>query len=591
MGGGLMRPRTLLALVAAALALALPLVLPVFQVTLLTNIAIISVTVIGLVLLTGISGLTSFGQAAFMGVGAYTTALLTTRYGWNPWLTLPAGMLLTALIANVLGLITLRMQGHYLPLATIAWGISLYYVFGNTPALGGFTGIREIPPVSLFGLTLDQPREFAYLALLFLALSILAAQFLLSSRFGRALRALRTGAVVAEAFGANTFTLRVQVFVLSAVMASAAGWLYAHQQRFVNPTPFGLNVGIEYLFMAVLGGSGYVWGGVAGAVLITLLREVLQNVLPRLLGENTNYEIVVLGVLMILALQFARRGLWPLVERFVPAGTPRLLAHALTFPPRPAPASGSPVLRVRNAVKQFGGLRAVNDVSFDVNAGEIVGLIGPNGAGKSTMFNLVTGVNPATSGTVEVLGQAAGRLPARAIHRLGVARTFQHVKLFPELSLLENAMMGGYSRASAGILRSMLHLERGEEAALQQLALTQLERVGLREQAYEQAGNLALGQQRLLEIARALVADPSFLLLDEPAAGLRFGEKQDLSALLKKLRGEGVTILIVEHDMDLVMNLVDRLVVMNSGQELAQGSPEQVRGNPAVREAYLGADV
>lgn len=586
-----MRPRTLLALVAAALALALPLVLPVFQVTLLTNIAIISVTVIGLVLLTGISGLTSFGQAAFMGVGAYTTALLTTRYGWNPWLTLPAGMLLTALIANVLGLITLRMQGHYLPLATIAWGISLYYVFGNTPALGGFTGIREIPPVSVFGLTLDQPREFAYLALLFLALSILAAQFLLSSRFGRALRALRTGAVVAEAFGANTFTLRVQVFVLSAVMASAAGWLYAHQQRFVNPTPFGLNVGIEYLFMAVLGGSGYVWGGVAGAVLITLLREVLQNVLPRLLGENTNYEIVVLGVLMILALQFARRGLWPLVERFVPAGTPRLLAHALTFPHRPAPASGSPVLRVRNAVKQFGGLRAVNDVSFDVNAGEIVGLIGPNGAGKSTMFNLVTGVNPATSGTVEVLGQAAGRLPARAIHRLGVARTFQHVKLFPELSLLENAMMGGYSRASAGILRSMLHLERGEEAALQQLALTQLGRVGLREQAYEQAGNLALGQQRLLEIARALVADPSFLLLDEPAAGLRFGEKQDLSALLKKLRSEGVTILIVEHDMDLVMNLVDRLVVMNSGQELAQGSPEQVRGNPAVREAYLGADV
>ena len=586
-----MRPRTVLAVVAALLALVLPLVLPVFQVTLLTNIAITSITVIGLVLLTGISGLTSFGQAAFMGVGAYTTAVLTTQYGWNPWLTLPAGMALTALIANVLGLITLRMQGHYLPLATIAWGISLYYVFGNSPRLGGFTGLREIPPVSLFGFVLDQPREFVYLALAFLALAIVAAQFLLSSRFGRAMRALRSGTVVAEAFGANTFALRVQVFVLSAVMASVAGWLYAHQQRFVNPTPFGLNVGIEYLFMAVLGGSAYVWGGVAGAVLITLLREVLQDVLPRLLGENSNYEVVVLGVLIILTLQFARRGLWPLVERWVPAGTPRLLAHALTFPHRPAPRAGSPVLRVRNAVKQFGGLKAVNDVSFDVNAGEIVGLIGPNGAGKSTMFNLVTGVNPATAGTVEVLGQSVGRQPARAIHRLGVARTFQHVKLFPELSLLENAMMGGYSRASAGILRSMLHLERREEAALQQLALTQLERVGLREQASEQAGNLALGQQRLLEIARALVADPSFLLLDEPAAGLRFGEKQDLSALLKKLRGEGVTILIVEHDMDLVMNLVDRLVVMNSGQELAQGTPPQVRGNPAVREAYLGAEV
>ena len=249
------------------------------------------------------------------------------------------------------------------------------------------------------------------------------------------------------------------------------------------------------------------------------------------------------------------------------------------------------LLEVTGLSKAFGGVQAVDDFAFDAKPGEIVGIIGPNGAGKTTIFNLVTGVNPATSGTVEVLGHDAGRLPARAIHRLGVARTFQHVKLFPELSLLENAMMGGYARGQAGLLRSMFHLERGEEAALQQLALTQLGRVGLREQAYEQAGNLALGRQRLLEIARALVADPSFLLLDEPAAGLRFGEKQELAALLKKLRSEGVTILIVEHDMDLVMNLVDRLVVMNSGQELAQGSPQQVRDNPAVREAYLGAEV
>jgi branched-chain amino acid transport system permease protein len=343
--------------------------------------------------------------------------------------------------------------------------------------------------------------------------------------------------------------------------------------------------------MAVLGGAGYVWGGVAGAVIITLLREWLQDLLPALLGTSGNYEVVALGILIILTLQFARRGLWPLVERLVPAGPPRLLTRALTFPHRPLPAPGTEVLRVDHAVKQFGGLRAVNDVSFGVNAGEIVGLIGPNGAGKSTMFNLVTGVSPATSGAVTLLGRAAGRLPARTIHRLGVARTFQHVKQFSELSLLENAMMGGYARARAGMLGSLLHLERREEAALQQAALAQLGRVGLRDRAFDLAGNLALGQQRLLEIARALVADPAFLLLDEPAAGLRYGEKAELAALLRKLRDEGVTILIVEHDMDLVMGLVDRLVVMNGGQELAQGSPREVRANAAVREAYLGAEV
>jgi ABC-type branched-subunit amino acid transport system ATPase component/ABC-type branched-subunit amino acid transport system permease subunit len=586
-----MTPRLILALVAAAIALALPAVLPVFQVTLLTNVAIAALTVVGLVLLTGVAGLTSFGQAAFMGVGAYTTALLTTAYGWNPWLTLPAGMVVTAGVAALLGLATLRMQGHYLPLATIAWGISLYYVFGNTPALGGFTGLRGIPPVNVFGLDLTDPRRFAYLALVFLALGIVAAQFLLSSRVGRAMRALRSGTVVAEAFGANTFSLRVQVFVLSSVFASAAGWLYAHQQRFVNPTPFGLNVGIEYLFMAVLGGAGYVWGGVAGVILITALRELLQNVLPSLLGTGGNYEVIVLGIIIILVLQFARRGLWPLLERLVPAGTPRLLARALTFPHRPDPTPGSVILNVQDAVKQFGGLKAVSDVSFDVKAGEIVGLIGPNGAGKSTMFNLITGVNPATRGSVNLLGRDATRLPARTIHRLGVARTFQHVRLFPELSLLENAMMGGYARGKAGIIASLLHLERREEAALQGAALAQLERVGLRDRAFDQAGNLALGQQRLLEIARALTADPAFLLLDEPAAGLRYGEKAELSALLRRLRDEGVTILIVEHDMDLVMNLVDRLVVMNGGQELAQGKPQEVRDNPVVREAYLGVDL
>ncbi|GHF37709.1 branched-chain amino acid transport system permease protein [Deinococcus metalli] len=583
--------RSLLGAALLAVALLLPVTLPLFQVTLLVNVMIFAIVAVGLVLLTGVVGLTSFGQAAFMGVGAYTTALLTAQHHVSPWLSLPVGLAITALIAWVLGLVTLRMQGHYLPLATIAWGISLYYVFGNTPALGGFTGITDIPPVPVLGARLTSPRTFAYLALAALLLVMALSTNLLRSRVGRAMRALRGGPVVGEAFGVNNVRLKIEVFVLSALFASVAGWLYAHAQRFVNPTPFSLAAGIEVLFMAVVGGVQSVLGAVFGAALITELREVLQDVLPALLRVHGNFEVIVFGILVIVILQFARRGLWPLIERLLPPEPPRLLpaGPALGTPTPPAP--GTPLLTVEGASKQFGGLRAVDDVSFDLHAGEILGLIGPNGAGKSTMFNLITGVSAASAGRITFAGQDVTGADAGTIHRLGMARTFQHVRVLPDLTLLENAMMGGYARVRAGVPRSMLHLERAEEAALQQEAMTQLERVGLGAQAFALAGNLPLGQQRVLEVARALVAAPTLLLLDEPAAGLRYGEKQDLAALLRRLRGEGLTILIVEHDMDLVMNLVDRLVVMNSGRTLAEGTPAHVRGNPAVREAYLGVDV
>ncbi|MVN86436.1 ATP-binding cassette domain-containing protein [Deinococcus sp. HMF7620] len=582
--------RTLLTALAVLVALVLPLVLPEFQVTLLVNILIAGTLVTGLVLLTGVVGLTSFGHAAFMGVGAYTTALLTTQAGWSPWLSLPAALVVTALTALVLGLVTLRMQGHYLPLATIAWGISLYFVFGNTPALGGNTGLTDIPALSVLGTRLTSPRAFAYLALLCLGLSALGAQFLLSSRTGRALRALRTGPLVAEAFGASPFALRVQVFVLSAGLAGLAGWLYAHNQRFLNPTPFGLQAGIEYLFMAVVGGVGHVWGGVLGAGLITSLREWLRGTLPALLGQQGSFEIVVFGALVILTLQFARRGLWPLAERLLSPAAPARLPSPTPLPRRAVPTPGAPLLEVQAVSKHFGGLRAVQEVSFQLHAGEILGLIGPNGAGKSTLFNVITGVNPASSGRVQYAGNDITRLGAAQVHRRGLGRTFQHVKLLPELSLLDNAMMGGYARGRAGLLRSLLHLERHEEAALRAEAQAQLDRVGLGAQALTLAGSLPLGQQRILEVARALVADPTLLLLDEPAAGLRYGEKADLAALLRRLRGEGLTVLIVEHDMELVMGLVDRLVVMAGGEKLAEGTPEEVRRDPQVREAYLGAD-
>jgi branched-chain amino acid transport system permease protein len=260
----------------------------------------------------------------------------------------------------------------------------------------------------------------------------------------------------------------------------------------------------------------------------------------------------------------------------------------VALPSRQRATAGERVLEVELIRKEFGGLVAVNDISFSLGAGEIVGLIGPNGAGKSTTFNLITGVLPATRGEVRFCGERIDGKPARAIVRLGMARTFQHVQLLTGMSVLENVALGAHLRSSVGILGAALRLDRPEEARILDEAWRQLERVGLSKYADELAGNLALGQQRILEIARALAADPKLLLLDEPAAGLRYKEKQDLAEVLRQLRAEGMSILLVEHDMEFVMGLTDHLVVMDFGTKLAEGRPEAIRANPLVLEAYLG---
>jgi branched-chain amino acid transport system permease protein len=248
------------------------------------------------------------------------------------------------------------------------------------------------------------------------------------------------------------------------------------------------------------------------------------------------------------------------------------------------------VLRVSGARKRFGGLVAVNDVSFEVRAGEIVGLIGPNGAGKSTLFNLVTGVAPLTAGQVEFRGRRVDGMTSRAIASLGMSRTFQHVRMIADMSVLENVALGAHRRGRTGVARAMLRLDRAEERRLLAEAWRQLDRIGMAALANEPASNLALGQQRLMEIARALCTDPSLLLLDEPAAGLRLKEKEALAGVLDQLRAQGMSLLLVEHDMDFVMTLADRIVVVEFGTKLTEGTPDAVRKDPAVRAAYLGVE-
>jgi len=574
------------------LVAALPLLpVPEFWITQANYIGLYSLVVIGLVLLTGVAGLTSFGQAAFVGLGAYTAAFLTLRYGVSPWLTVWAGLAVTALAALVLGWITLRMSGHYLPLATIAWGLSLFYLLGNIDALGKYDGLLGIPALEFFGIALNTGRSFYALLWAIVLLAALAAIHLLDSRTGRALRAVKGGTTMAEAMGVNTFRIKVTAFVLAALLASVSGWLFAHFQRTVNPSPFGLKMGIEYLFMAVLGGVGHVWGALVGAGVVKILEDQLQVWLPKLMGGSGNYEIIVFGVLLVLVLHYARDGLWAFVESRLPRRQ-RVVdwADAPLLPTRERPPAGEVVLDVQAARKEFGGLVAVNDVSFQVRAGEILGLIGPNGAGKSTTFNLVTGVLPVTRGQVLLRGERIERLPSREIARRGVSRTFQHVKMIAGMTVLENVALGAHLRGHAGVAAAMLRLDRAEERRLLREAEAQLARIGMADRMHDLAENLALGPQRLMEIARALCADPTLLLLDEPAAGLRFKEKEALAAVLRQLRGEGLSILLVEHDMDLVMNVTDRIVVMEFGTKLIEGTPAEVQASPKVRAAYLGTE-
>ena len=577
-------------IVAIALLALAPAWLGGFSITLMNYIGIYAIATLGLVLMTGIAGVTSFGQAAFIGIGAYATAWYTVALGGSPWIGLLLALVLAALVATVLGVATLRLGGHFLPLSTIAWGIAIYFLFGNSETLGRYNGLSGIPPIAIGPISLESSTAIYFFIWTTLGIVMLLCRNLLDSREGRAIRCLRGGTALVESLAIDSFRIRLATFVLAALLAGLAGWFFAHMQRYVGPMQFDIDAGIELLLMALVGGASQIAGAVVGSAIVTLIKNILQDVLPSVTTYSGQLEAVVFGILFVILLQKARGGVVPIIRKLLPRAERKIPLVASAPLPRRARTqeAGPSVLAIEGATKRFGALVAVNSVSFAIKPGEVLGLIGPNGAGKSTLLNLITGVLKPNNGTIVFQGSNITKLPPRHIAAAGMARTFQHVKLRPNMTLLDNVLLGAYPRTRAGFFSGALRLDRTEEAASRVEALQQLRRVGLGDKYSDLAGNLPLGQQRLLEVARALAADPTLLVLDEPAAGLRRLEKQTLSDLLRNLRAEGMTIILVEHDMEFVMNLVDRIVVMDFGIKLAEGMPAAIRADARVQEAYLG---
>jgi branched-chain amino acid transport system permease protein len=577
-------------IVAIALLALAPAWLGSFSITLMNYIGIYAIATLGLVLMTGIAGVTSFGQAAFIGIGAYATAWYTVALGGSPWIGLLLALVLAGLVAAVLGVATLRLGGHFLPLSTIAWGIAIYFLFGNSETLGRYNGLSGIPAIAIGPISLESSTAIYFFIWATLGIVMLLCRNLLDSRQGRAIRCLRGGTALVESLAIDSFRIRLASFVLAALLAGLSGWFFAHMQRYVGPMQFDIDAGIELLLMALVGGASQITGAVVGSAIVTLIKNILQDVLPSVTTYSGQLEAVVFGILFVILLQKARGGVVPIIKKLLPRPERKIALTASAPLPRRARAAetAQTVLAIEGATKRFGALVAVNSVSFAIKPGEVLGLIGPNGAGKSTLLNLITGVLKPNSGTIVFQGSNITKLPPRHIAAAGMARTFQHVKLRPNMTLLDNVLLGAYPRTRAGFLAGALRLDRAEETAARAEALQQLRRVGLGDKYGDLAGNLPLGQQRLLEVARALAADPSLLVLDEPAAGLRRLEKQTLSDLLRNLRTEGMTIILVEHDMEFVMNLVDRIVVMDFGIKLAEGLPAAIRADARVQEAYLG---
>jgi branched-chain amino acid transport system permease protein len=574
----------------------------------LVNLAIsFSVACLGLNIVLGYAGQLSLAQASFWGVGAYTSALLTVNLGVPVWLSLVAAFLVAALFGVMLGIPTLKLSGHYLAMTTIGFGIILQLILINAIWLtGGSDGIPKIPSPAIGSYELKDPSSFFYVAAVALILLTWASMRLKNSRVGRAFLAIQGNEMAAETTGVDSTLYKVMAFALSAGYGGLGGWLFAHSgSHYISPDTFSFDQSVMFLAMAVLGGNGSAVGSIVGASLLTLVPEVLRFL--------KDYYMMVYSAGIVAVMIFMPGGIASLVrglrlsqrlrDWWQSGSTATRQVAAATAVGDPAaflktltagnPGGNGNLLTVKGLAKHFGGLKAVDGVDMEVRRGEIHALIGPNGSGKTTIINMLSGLYVPTAGQICLEGvNTTGRRP-HEITAQGVARTFQNIRLFGDLTVLDNVMIGQHNRTRSGLAASVLQpaSQQAEEAAMRQKALAALEFVGMRGREFAEAKSLPYGRQRVLELARALVSDPKLLLLDEPAAGLNAAETEALLDLLFQIRDHGITILLVEHDMSLVMNVSDQITVLNFGKKIAEGDADAIQKNQEVIDAYLGTEV